>query len=721
MAQPQHLRSSATTTDAVPREWAPTEFLDLAWLEQATAEQWARLFNATGWPSSLTRKSVSHDKILQALQGDQLHDSLLDALQLAYDLATPEGIEELLHTSGSQHLAAADLGDTQHPVPLLFELWQRAQEPRHRVFALVLRLAQLAIHRRITPTKSLRDYVASKPVPCPPVSACRKQLQPALKKAFEAGRFGPVYDIVVDDSRTRVTFLIVYGGRQHNYLLATQTGREARKLSFVVCDTIHYDPRDGRLTISTRAKTLVAAYRRIFGEVIANDPEMFSGESLWSLEPLRQRGMNVLLEHPLRTEIREVVPRKVVWRPDENNRVVLDGNDCLELIKSHPWTTQGELIELELELVLWGPRARRANLAYKASNRLVTRPERYRSLGERFFRVLGLQQTSSRRLDLWAVAEGVHAEDDITEALGADIETLSQTGIVSQAMRRTRLRDNGATDELMVLEDEGRPQVAVVGEDETVPPTLDDERVMQGFTVVLDTLARRIALDLKLEGSPTHLQPFPLVDLGKRTVGTTAIRVFLQLGALTDERSALNAIEARRVDGSRVVVIVPTGRTALGGLPYVDWNLWRPSFDGLWSRVLRALAIANDDPWAEAREDAQFLIHESRELVRYHGVDISLRGEQEFMFLLTIAKQVSTGPLTMPALAQKLVGKGATNQAVHMAKKRALESIKRSLQEAAVLVPTARLNGLIRRRGKAGGGYDFGEPFHLLGRPPGGS
>lgn len=229
---------------------------------------------------------------------------------------------------------------------------------------------------------------------------------PELAQVLAQANLGPIYDLVVDDTRPRTTFLIVYGGRKHDYLVATQSGRQTRRLSFVVCDALQYDPHKRRFNISTRFRSLMTTYQKTFGRVLFDDPKYFSDSGLWSLGLLRTQGTATLLHHGMVSELRGVIPRRILWRPDSNNRVALDGRECLDLLDKHDWKTRGELIQLELDLVPWGPRAQSIRVSLQSSNLLVVWPERYRSLAERYLRAVGLEQQHPRQLDLWSVAPG---------------------------------------------------------------------------------------------------------------------------------------------------------------------------------------------------------------------------------------------------------------------------------------------------------------------------
>lgn len=693
---------AAGTAERFEQE-APLAFADLAWIEAVPVEEWARLFNHTGWPDGLRAADLGHASIFASVKRS-LPDALLDALQLAYDLGSPPGVEELMLTAKKEELSAA-LGDLQQAVAAIFRLWIAARQPGGRRLGLVLRLAQLALHRRASPSKSLREFVGSKQATFPSVKVLKRELRPLVEDALREAKMGPLYDLVVDDSRERVEIVVVYGGRAHQYLLAEQAKREARVLSFVGCDALRYDPRTGRLSISTRAASLVASYREALGKVLADDVNMFSNDGVWSLEPLCEKGIEVLFSHGMDAEISLVLPRRVVWQKDDVNRVTFDGPNCLALLDQHAWKEQGRLVELCLDISSRSSSARVARVSLKGSNRLDVRPERHRPLVERYVRSVGLQTAVARQLDLWSVAEGVHGEDDMAEALRADMQELIDGGVVRKATRHLRAGEAGDVEEIIVMETEGRPAVVAVGEDGEAA-RFEDEREVAGYVLVPLVLANELASALKLDGPRVDLKPFPLIDLGTRVIGSSTVRVVLQLGAPLHEQAAALAIEGRRRDGSRVGLLVPDGRTPVGGYPAVPWHLWRPPFDALWTRVMATLGIEDENPWKDADPTAKLLIHSSRQMVRYVGVDIELDGSQQFHLLQLLASQKSGEHDTTPALIHRLYGASGRSNALSMLKSRTLKAFERSFRAAGRPFPSDMKN-LIRSLRKDGGGYEI--------------
>lgn len=699
----------------VPRQRAPAEFLDLARAEMAALGEWAGLFDAAGWPDGLSRDAFDHSDVVTAFARSLLPDPLLDALQCGADLGTPEGVEELLTVAAARGYSSAALGSHTNPLTFVFDLWRRHHQDRR--LAIVLRLAQLALRKRAGPTKAFREFVGAEARPYPGGSAVADRIQNGLMQVIVAARMGPVLDLLIDDSGRTVTHVFMYAGREQEHLVATIRGREPQRLRFVVCDVLQYDTRDGRLTISTRSRGLIPAYRREMGLALFDDPAFFAGDDLWSLDVLQRDGAKRLFDHGMLGEIAEVAPRRVAWRPDDDNRVVFDGERCFDLLGAHGWREGGRLLELDIELRFWGAGASRARVGIKVPNRVEVRPERYRAAVDRYLEASGIRTSMGRSLGLWAVAEGVHDDDELAKGMGATFERLKESGLVRPANRWSRIdSERGIHEEIEVVQLPMGVAVVAVSNDEVYPPeiiTADDAR---GSRVEMSALTGHIARELGLSGAP-HLAAPGLHDLGTRTINDQRVRVFLVASKPRDLAETHTAIENRRHDGSRPVLLVPAGHRALDGLLHIEWGVWCPPFDVIWPRIVKGLGLQGDDPWADAEPGMELLIHEGEQRIRFDGVDIALHGDQEFYFVLAVAKQKRGKYLTTQKLAASFTqNPSATPQAAYMAKKRVLQAIDASLRVASRIFPKAKRDRLFERRVAAGGGFEIRLPFQILGR-----
>lgn len=688
----------------------------MARVELAPIEVWGRLFDVAGWPSTLERDSLTHRNILTSFASSALPDALLDALQCALDLGTPEGVDELHSVAESRGVSSSDLGAHTNPLTFVFELWLRHHDSRP--VAAVLRLAQLAQHKRASPTKTFREFVGTVARPYPRGANVEGRVRSALDSVLSAARMGPILELLVDEGRT-VSHALIYAGREQEHLVVTTRGRERSRMRFVACDVLQYDPRDGRLTISTRSRGLIAGYRRSLGEALFNDPDFFAGDALWSLDVLQRDGHRRLSEHGMRSEIAEVTPRRVAWRPDDENRVVFDGEGCFDLLGSHDWRSNGRLLELDLELRFWGVGANRARVAVKVPNRVEVRPERYRATVDRYLAATGIRAQESQQLDLWSVAEGVHGREEIAQGVGESFELLQVKGLVRVVDRRSRVDgEDSIHEEISTIQVHSVAEHVVVSDDHARPPEIVTVGETLGGRVEMAALTRQLSLGLSLAGEPRLAAP-GLHDLGVREAHDQRVRVYLVARKPVDEAVARAAIEERRLDGSRPLLLVPTGRRVLAELPGLECSTWCPPFDSMWPRAVRLLGLDKNDPWAQANPAMELLIHQGERKIRFHGVDIELRGEQAFYFVLAIAQQERRKKLTTRQLAVAFTGdKNATPQAVSMMKKRVLKDFEKSLGKASRIFPEAKRLALFARRTAGGGGLEIRVPFEILGGPP---
>src|SRR5579859_7744842 len=84
----------------------PRANMDAAVLEEVSIPLWRTLFDAVGWPASLSAHrtgQLTHDDILQALDGD-LNEELLLALEALQSLGTPEGRDSIAAIMSDRHM-----------------------------------------------------------------------------------------------------------------------------------------------------------------------------------------------------------------------------------------------------------------------------------------------------------------------------------------------------------------------------------------------------------------------------------------------------------------------------------------------------------------------------------------------------------------------------------------------------------------------------------------
>lgn len=690
----------------IARQAVPVEFLDLARVELIPVKEWGTLFNAAGWPDGIAPATFGHNELVTALGRSLLPDPLLDALQCIADLGTPEGIDELLMTASARGYPSTSLGSTTNPPLFVLQLWLRHHEDRR--LATVLRLAQLAQHKRAGPSKTHREFVGSVVRPYPRGTAPAGRIRAELEQAIVGARMGPGFDLLIDDEGRTATHVFVYAGREEEHLVATMSGRKPQRMRFVACDVLQYDARDGRLSISTRSRGLVREYQAAMGRALFDDPSFFDGDALWSLDGIQREGLERLADHGMVSEVSSVVPRKVVWRPDDNNRAVFDGADSFDMLRAHPWQSKGRLLELELELRFWGTGSSRACVTIKVPNRREVRPERYRAPVDRYLRAVGIRKALAPSFDLWSVVEGAHAEEELAEALGANVERLQESGLVRPANRRSRVGpERGIHEELLTIELPAGPSTVALSDDEVNAPEVIPREAARGNRIEIDVLAGLIARDLTLTGVPRELTARGLYDLGSRSVDEVCVRPILVAKEPADPSAALAAIEALRGDSCRPVLLVPTGRRVLDGFPRVEWSRWCGPFDAAWQPMLSALGLKDNGLWSGAAPGVRLLVHRREQRVRFDGVDIEFSGDQEFFFILTLAEQQREG-LTTQQLAARLTGKASASlQSVYMLQKRTLSSIVESFQRASRVLPERVRKEIFAARKKSGGGYEI--------------
>jgi hypothetical protein len=138
------------------------------------------------------------------------------------------------------------------------------------------------------------------------------------------GRFVEITDFEV---RGAHTFVISHGDliRARSVIAETDDAREVVRNRLEVVDLVQIFPESGRLSIHTRFDADREAYRRIFGEVIWDDPERYRRFATYTPEPLLTHGSEALRHEGI--EDLQVRAKKVVFQSPRNKhyRAVITG------------------------------------------------------------------------------------------------------------------------------------------------------------------------------------------------------------------------------------------------------------------------------------------------------------------------------------------------------------------------------------------------------------
>ena len=235
--------------------------------------------------------TVDYDKLGQQLASPtgKINTAMFDALALIDEMSADRNFDLLQGVVGNKSYAM-ELADNASVADLALLLW--LHEPK--------KLEQLhAKFSRNAPRSFVYFYGESieKTQMAPPSRNLRQKLARLLNRIFQRKRRGRTVRIVVFEEPDEYCFMLRKGEPITRDSSITPNGDT---------DCIYYRPErfdiavlrpkvsEIRLAIYRKAPWIVEAYRTMFGYVFYGDREFFSGEDVFTLEPLMKDGEKTL-------------------------------------------------------------------------------------------------------------------------------------------------------------------------------------------------------------------------------------------------------------------------------------------------------------------------------------------------------------------------------------------------------------------------------------------
>ena len=235
--------------------------------------------------------TIDYDKLGQRLASPtgKINTAMFDALALIDEMSADRNFDLLQDVVGDKPFSLK-LGDNASAADLALLLW--LNEPR--------KLEQLhAKFSQNAPRSFVYFYgeTIGKPQMAPPSRNLRQKLARLLNRIFSRKRRGRTVRIVVFEEPDECCFLLRKGEPITRDSSITPEGET---------NCIYYRPErfdivvlrpkvsEIRLAIYRKAPWIVEAYRTMFGYVFYGDREFFSGDDVFTLEPLMTRGEKAL-------------------------------------------------------------------------------------------------------------------------------------------------------------------------------------------------------------------------------------------------------------------------------------------------------------------------------------------------------------------------------------------------------------------------------------------
>jgi len=671
---------------------------DLVPIEEVPVDTWIDVFERIGYPSPLSRTTVSHETLENAVDEGRLSRELTELLQILHELGTSPGVDLLY-----RHAADAGIDTDRWPIglgprELVAHVWLHARDSRK--LAEAIQLTRMTFFERSAP-EVFRDFVGKVPRPCSVTRATMARLERLLQPIFLRHDFGPDVTVSPREDEGYVSFRVLRGGRIQAPLVFEAKARRTLPFRPVQCDVIRYEPSTGRLSMPPLAALQVKDYPDAFGEALFDDPKFFAKKASCTLKPLQVRREEALYSERYDGIIDRSTLVECLWRRPDGSKVRLSGRDCFTQIEelSLP-ISQGTLLEAKLQVHLQGKRSSRVVVVVQDGAGAHHRNPAHRDLIDRYLEDIGIKfpKPTETASDAWNLAGVSYPESWWRQMFGKTLDALKTLGLLIPK-RPHALTHPDHPESLGVLEVrqelvDGEPRFVGVSRDPAVPSRFLSSEELKGLAFDPAQLAQAVAKALVL---PDTIEWTPMqgcADLGVLDLVGAQTRVFLTTCAPTWSAAHVDwLVQKQCAPGERPVFILPSGRTIETGHPQVRFDPLRPPYCDLLPDIVDALRLGDSAPAiARARREHVLVVDVVRRAVWVSRGEVPLQdpasrfvhvplSDQGFRFVECVARaKRNRRPVTTSELAQAVAPRGTVVD--DSTARHAKIAVKKALQKA---------------------------------------
>lgn len=256
-----------------------------------------------------------------------LNTELFDALALIDEMAADRNFD-LLQDVVNDKPYAATLGDNASVGDLALLLWLNEPQTLERLHAKLGQNVPRSFVYFYGIAVEEREFH-------PPTRHLRQRLSRLLNRIFQRRRRGRTVRIVIFEEPEEYNVLVRKGEPLTRDSSITPEGKTES-----VCyrperfDIVLLRPKisELRLTIYRKAPWIVDAYRTLFGHVFYDDKEYFSGDKVFTLEPLLSKGEKALSCREV-TGLESIAMVQCKFETPSNDLVVIHGENAIRVLK----------------------------------------------------------------------------------------------------------------------------------------------------------------------------------------------------------------------------------------------------------------------------------------------------------------------------------------------------------------------------------------------------
>lgn len=664
----------------------PLALADPVVIEEVSLPLWCELFDALGWPTSLSGKSESltHEEIMSAFQRDILSDDLLQAIETVHDLGTPEGRETISALLADRQILSntlpQDLGERELALRLF--LSQRNDGALAEVFARAQVQIQEGNQRRFN------DFIGKEPKRIHDLPAIKAELERTILEYCHQEDLGNHVQVRVfddDDGASRFQIMRSHHTRAPLAIMEGSTSRAKIQYRPVHADLVRYEPTLGRLRITARAASIVQFYRKIFGHVLFEDEAFFDGDPVCSLKVLQEQGRAALENHAV-FGVGRVWMTECVWERGDRERLnFFHPHDCFDSIERLGIPlTEGHILQAKLKIQVVGKSARPVTVTVRVPSRIELSQVRHESLINEVLDAIGIRNVhaTAPEHDLWTLYPWRQPINAWRDCFGADTDLLASKGI----LKKTRLDS---------VEPPAHPGAGRILQAEQISP-VEFLGVSQASEIPSQSLSVTDldGLELMVPAFQRHLRE--VFNIAGNAAPCTTSSWFLDLGALNIDGHEFRITYALRQPprdaatdikklGSSVtpILLLPKGIVESTGITEVLLDKALPDRQRVVQDIVAASNLAGQASALQtAPPKARLVVDIRLGKIWFDGIEITglKSGTHPFQFVEILAKNAPATINKYDLATQLSASRTDGDQATRTAKMEANKHIKAALE-----------------------------------------
>jgi hypothetical protein len=326
-------------------------------------------------------------------------------------------------------------------------------------------------------------------------------------------------------------------------------------------DILRYEASVGRLRIAARATSIVDFYRRTLGTVLFNDEAFFDGNSVCSLDVLRQRGRTALEDHGV-FGIGNVRMTECLWERGDRNLLQFRSSDCFRSIEElNLQLVDGTLLQAKLKLEVIGKSTRPVTVNIRVPSRIEVSQQKHEFMVEKLLKAVGIYNAATpvSTVSLWTLNPWRHPIATWRTLFGKDTDELVHKGILSPIrLDSVSASDNPAAGRVLAAHAVSEGEYYGVSQASEVPSRSLSPTDLDGYELVPEKFRLHLRSRLSISGGGSVWDGRETLDLGIIQIGTHRLHVVYTL-----RQPALGVgVQVRaQAGGAHSVLLIPACET----------------------------------------------------------------------------------------------------------------------------------------------------------------